>query len=69
VQRFAAVLLEMHPAERRACIRPLIALIERVVDGDTDSISASSTQANQDLDPVLRHDWSFLDDAYEFGPR
>jgi hypothetical protein len=42
VQGVAASLLHMHPAERRLFIRPLIALIERVVDGDTDSISAAT---------------------------
>jgi hypothetical protein len=40
VQAVAAALLHMHPAERRLLIRPLIALIERVVDSDTGSISA-----------------------------
>jgi hypothetical protein len=49
VQGVAAALLHMHPADRRLFIRPLIALIERVVDGDTDAISASSTPANRDL--------------------
>jgi hypothetical protein len=49
VQGVAAALLHMHPADRRLFIRPLIALIERVVDSDTDSISASSTPANRDL--------------------
>jgi hypothetical protein len=42
VQGVAAALLHMHPAERRLFIRPLIALIERVVEGDTDSISAAN---------------------------
>jgi hypothetical protein len=42
----------MHPADRRPFIRPLIALIERAADGDTDSISASTTPANRDRHPV-----------------
>ena len=46
VQGVAAALLHMHPAERRLFIRPLTTLIERVVDGDTDSISTSSTPAD-----------------------
>jgi hypothetical protein len=42
VQLAAAALMLMHPAERRPFIRPLVALIERVVDGDTDSILAAN---------------------------
>jgi hypothetical protein len=58
----------MHPTERRLFIRPLIALIERVVDGDTDSISTSSTPADWDLHPILKHDHHPLDHACNFGP-
>ena len=68
VHGVAAVLLHMHPAERRTFITPLIALIERVVDGDTDSISTSSTPDNRDLDPILTHDHHALDHACNFGP-
>jgi hypothetical protein len=49
VQGVDAALLHMHPAERRLFIRPLIGLIELVVDGDIDSISASSTPANRGI--------------------
>ncbi len=42
VRGVAATLLPMHPAERRPFIRPLIALIERIVDGDTDSMEAAT---------------------------
>jgi hypothetical protein len=51
VQGVAAALLHMHQAERSLFIRPLITLIERVVDGDTDPISTSSMPANWDLHP------------------
>jgi len=50
----------MHPAERRPLIRPLIALIERVVDRDHDSISASRAPANggRECSPRYRvHDY------------
>ena len=53
MQGVAAVLLHMQPAQRRTFIRPLIALIERVVDGDTDSIAASSTPAKHLTGPEL----------------
>jgi hypothetical protein len=68
VQRIAAALLDMHPAERRPFIRPLIALIERIVDGDPDLISASSAPANRDPHRMRQHEWRFLDDD-DFGPR
>jgi hypothetical protein len=69
VQRFAAILREMHPAVRRPLIRPLIALIERVVDRDHDSMSAASAPANGDPQPVPEHDRPSLDDGYYIGPR
>jgi hypothetical protein len=49
VQGVAASLLRMHPAERRPFIRPLIVLIEHVLDGDTGSFSASSMLAEESL--------------------
>jgi hypothetical protein len=42
VQCVAATLLHMHTADRRPFVRPLIALIERLLDGDTESISTSA---------------------------
>src|SRR5262249_51222528 len=68
VQGVSAALLHMHPADRRPFIRPLTALIERVVDGDTVSISASTTPANRDLPPVPEHDRPYLGDACRLGP-
>jgi hypothetical protein len=61
VQRFAATLREMYPAERRPLIEPLIALIERVVDRDQESISASSAPATGDPQPLPKHDCPQLD--------
>jgi hypothetical protein len=59
----------MHPFERRYFVRPLIALIERIVDGDTDSISASSPPAKANPHPVHDDDYPSLDGAEDFGPR
>jgi hypothetical protein len=59
----------MHPRERRPFVRPLIELIERVVDRGNDSISASSTPANGNLHRIPEHDSPSLDDGYDNGPR
>jgi hypothetical protein len=67
VQGVAAALLRLHPADRRPFIRPLIALIERVLDGDTDSISAPSTPANRYPHPVPEHGRPSLVGAYDVG--
>jgi hypothetical protein len=69
VQRVAAALLDMHPAERRPFIRPLILLIERIVDGDPDSISASNAPAKGNPHPVHDDDYPSLDVAEDFGAR
>jgi hypothetical protein len=59
----------MHPADRRPFIGPLIALIERAADGDTDSIWASSTSANGDLHPVPEQDRPSLGEVWHLLPR
>jgi hypothetical protein len=69
VQRFAATLLEMHPAERQPLIKLLTALIECVVDRDHHSISASIAPADGAPQPVLEHDCPSLDDGYDIRPR
>jgi hypothetical protein len=68
VQRVAAALLDMHPAERRPFIGPLIALIERIVDIDTDSISLQASCPRGDLHAVYDDDHHSLDDAEDTGP-
>jgi hypothetical protein len=68
VQEVAAALLRLHPADRRLFIRPLIALIERVLDGDIDPISASSAPANRDLYPVPEPDRPSPGNACHLGP-
>jgi len=54
VQDVAASLLPMHPAERGPFIKPLIALIQQVLDGDTVSFPASTTLAVEALTLVMQ---------------
>jgi hypothetical protein len=58
----------MHPADRRPFVRTLIALIERIVDGDTDSMCPSSMPANLDVHAVPEYYHPSCDGAYDFGP-
>jgi hypothetical protein len=67
VQDVAATLLRMHPSDRHAFIRPLIALITRIAVDGSGPTSAPGAPANGGLHPDPRA-ITTAPDAVELAP-